>query len=176
MGCCEAASHPQVVSIEGGDKVAEKVIVRQKSTYEISFFAADPEDESGDALLSPVAYIHELSPYGMLLASIGSCTTILLHSYAQNRGMKLDEVEMRLEYQRSFKEDCDNCEEIERYEEIILIDIALKGRLSEQEKQRLLAISHQCPVHRIVEDGIKTELRLKDSFSTDVEIGHHHHH
>lgn len=88
--------------------MSEKVIVRQNSKFETEFFASDPE--SGKQ--HHVDHVNDLTPYGMLLASLGTCTTVLLHTYAKNHGIKLDEAEITLRYERVFRDDCRNCEEI----------------------------------------------------------------
>ena len=94
----------------------------------------------------------------MLLASLGSCTAILLHSYAQSRGLKLREAELHLSYARDFKQDCDNCERADQYDERIDLEIALSGDLSEQEREKLFLISRQCPIHKIIKSGIQVNI------------------
>jgi uncharacterized OsmC-like protein len=139
--------------------MTEKIIVRQKADFSTEILVADPDNPDSHELMT-VHSIFELTPYSMLLASIGTCTTILLHSYAQKRGIDLQEVEIRLEYKRNFKEDCENCENIEAYTDQIDKEMTFTGTLKDVEKERLLAVSHQCPVHRIVEDGIPIKAGL----------------
>jgi uncharacterized OsmC-like protein len=141
--------------------VAEHVIVWQNSNFEIEFRAADPRDpESED--VEPVYHIHELSPYTMLLASLGACTTIVLHTYAQNHGVGLEEVESHLHYKRVFQNDCENCEEIDRYAEVIDQELTLSGDLTEKERQKLFQIAKQCSVHKMLEAGIEIRSHLID--------------
>jgi uncharacterized OsmC-like protein len=141
--------------------MAEIVVVRQNSQFETEFLAADTEAaEPAGRELKPVHAIHELSPYGMLLAGLGSCTAILLHSYAQNHGVKLEWVEMRLTYDRVFAKDCQQCEEIEQYTEQIKAEVGLVGKLSAAERNKLFLISKHCPVHKILHNGIQTEFVL----------------
>jgi putative redox protein len=141
--------------------MAEIVVVHQNQEFETEFLAADTEaaDEAGRQLESAHA-IHELSPYGLLLAGLGACTAILLHSYAQNHGVKLHEVEMRLTYDRVFAKDCEQCEETDKYTEQIDAELGLKGDLSAAERNKLFLISKHCPVHKILHNGIQTEFRL----------------
>lgn len=144
--------------------MAETVVVRQNKNFEIEFEAADPHQEDQDTL-NPVVHIYELTPYGMLLAGMGSCTTILLHSYAQNHGIPLEWAEIRLTYDRVFDEDCENCDQVERYEDVIFEDLKLTGPLSQEDQKKLLAIAKQCPVHKMVTHPTRTELRLAESES-----------
>jgi uncharacterized OsmC-like protein len=133
--------------------MSEKVIVRQISNFEIQFRATDPEDGGSD--LHEVDSIYALTPYTMLLASLGACTTIVLHTYAQNHGIGLDAVEATVEYRRDFKEDCEKCEQIDRYEEHISESVSLEGNLSEKEREKLQKISQKCSIHKILEDGLR---------------------
>ncbi len=143
--------------------MAEIVVVRQKSNFDTEFLAADtnsprPEDHK----LRPVHAIHELTPYGMMLAGLGSCTTILLHSYAHNHGVRLDEVELHVSYDRVFDEDCEHCEEIGEYTEKISAEVGLVGELDAKERNKLFLISKQCPVHKILHDGIETVFTMAE--------------
>jgi uncharacterized OsmC-like protein len=138
--------------------MGEVVLVRQNNRFEIEFRAADPEQ--GDEELHPVAHIHELSPYGMMLASLGSCTSIVLHTYANNHGVPLDEVAISEEYDRIFREDCEDCEEIGRYEEKIKETIWFFGDLDEAARTKLFHIAHQCSIHKMFESGIEIESAL----------------
>lgn len=155
--------------------MSEKIIVRQNKAYETEIRAYNPEDFDEDvhdhrsAVASPsseavtdedyvlVHSVYELTPYTMMLVSLATCTAILLTSYAENHEIDLTEVELRLEYQRNFKEDCKNCEKIDQYEEKIIETIQYRGNLSEQDRSRLQAISRRCPIHMIMEQGISIQ-------------------
>jgi putative redox protein len=136
--------------------VTEKVVVRQNRQFEIGFWAMDPEDPESEEL-HQVDHIHQLTPYGMLLASLGSCTAIVLHTYSQHHDVDLQEVELQVSYARVFKEDCDNCEEIERYDERIYEEIQLDGGFSSAERDKLLHIAHQCSIYKMLQSGIQIE-------------------
>jgi uncharacterized OsmC-like protein len=142
--------------------MAERVIVRQNSSFETEILAQDPHVPHADHL-HPVEHVHQLTPYGMLLAGLASCTAIVLHTYAQHHGVDLDEVEMRVEYDRIFAEDCENCEDIEEYKEQIDEEIVLTGDLTPEERGRLLLISRYCPIHKIISHGIEVSSRLGES-------------
>jgi uncharacterized OsmC-like protein len=142
--------------------MAEIVVVRQNTKLETEFLAADTEaaDQAGRDL-HPVHVIQELSPYGLMLGSLGACTAILLHSYARNHDVKLQEVEMRMTYGRVFATDCKECEEKDKYTEGIDAELGFTGELSPAERNKLFLISQHCPVHKILHNGIRTEFRLK---------------
>jgi len=141
--------------------MAEIVVIRQNSKFETEFLGADTEaEETAGRELHPVHAIHDLSPYGLLLASLGACTAILLHSYAQNHQVALTDVELRLTYGRVFATDCKECEEKDKYEEGITAEVGLVGDLPAAERDKLFLIAKHCPVHKILHNGIRTEFRL----------------
>lgn len=139
--------------------MTERVIVRQNSDFEIEFEALDP-NKGESAQIRPVLKIHELTPYTMMLASLGACTAIVLHTYAQNHDINLQEVELDLRYQRVFQHDCENCEDIERYDEQIEQTLSLTGDLKDNQRQKLFRVSQQCSVHKILESGIEIRSEL----------------
>ena len=83
--------------------------------------------------MNPVDHILALAPYGMLLTSLGTCTAIVLHTYAQHHGMDLREVELRLAYERNFDQDCEHCEHIGQYEEHIEEELLPIGDLTPEQ-------------------------------------------
>jgi uncharacterized OsmC-like protein len=133
--------------------MAERVIVKQDRQFRTQFMAADPEDIHSN-VFETIDDIHQLTPYGMLLSSLASCTALVMNTYAQNHDIKLTEVEMHLSYQRVFREDCEDCEEEKEYNEEIAEHILLKGDLSEQEREKLLRIAHFCPIYKMMKEGI----------------------
>jgi len=125
----------------------EHVIVRQSSDFEAEFQAQPPDaDQPGE--LHPVTRIHELTPYTMLLASLGVCTTIVLHTYAQHHNIDLQVAELHLIYKRSSEDEVEFDEWIEQ-------ELSLEGDLSEDDNQRLSKVARQCSIHKMLEDGIK---------------------
>ena len=125
--------------------VAEKVIVRQDSQYRLSVEAVDPQGEPDK--FYPVGKLHDVTPFGMLLVSLGACTTILLHSYSRNHGLRLREAEVRLEYLDAEGEQPEH----------ITAEVAVRGNLTGDEEQRLLQVSQHCAVHNLLENGIEKQ-------------------
>ena len=143
----------------------EKVVIRQKNTYETEFWALDPEAPESTEL-HPVRHIEDLTPYGMLLASLGSCTAVVVNTYARYHELQLDEVELTVDYQRTFKEDCEHCEEMSQFEEQINVEISFKGDLTPEQHEKLAKISLQCPIHKMLKHGIEVKsqmVKTKDS-------------
>lgn len=141
--------------------MSEQLIVRQNREFGTEILAPDPH-RPGDAQFYPVEHIYHLTPYGMLLAGLATCTAIVLHTYAQNHGLDLEEVELRVGYERVFADDCRDCEAIDEYREQIVEDIVLRGNLTPQQRQKLLLISRYCPVHKMLHQGIEVHSRLAE--------------
>jgi putative redox protein len=140
--------------------MGEQVIVRQYSDFVTEILAVDPHDPESDEFVV-VRHVHQLTPYGMLMASLGSCTAIILNTYAQHHGIVLDAVELRLNYDRIFAEDCAECEMIEEYKEHIDEELSFVGDLTDRDRERLYAVSRHCPIHKILMHGMEVESYLE---------------
>src|SRR5260370_38180568 len=101
------------------------------------------------------------SPYELLLASLGACTSMTLRLYAQRKGFDLQRVTVRLQHYRIHAEDCRDCETKQGFLDRIDRTIELAGNLDEAQKHRLLEIAEPCPVHRTLksESNIRTSLK-----------------
>lgn len=139
--------------------MAERVIVKQDRQFRTQFSAADPEDNQSN-VFEAIEDIHQLTPYGMLLSSLASCTALVMHTYAQNHDIKLKEVELHMSYQRVFREDCEDCEEEKEYSEEISERILLEGDLSAVEREKLLHVAHYCPIYIMMKSGITIDSSL----------------
>ena len=140
--------------------MADYVIVKQDGEFRTRFWAKQEEEEQKGKMVE-VEHIHQLNPYGMMLASLGSCTAIVLNTFAQYHHLNLDEVEIHLKYNRNYEKDCETCEETENYTEEIAEDLKLSGTLSQEERQRLLNIAHACPIYKMFREGIPVTTKLE---------------
>ena len=100
------------------------------------------------------------SPYELLLAALGACTSMTLRLYAQRKQWDLQRVTVRLQHFRIHAEDCMECETKEGFLDRIDREIELSGNLDDAQKRRLLEIAEHCPVHRTLtsEINIRTSL------------------
>jgi uncharacterized OsmC-like protein len=144
---------------QGGARMTEKVMIRQKRNFETEIQAMDPHESEGGEFFY-VEDARQLTPYGMLLTSLGACTAIVVNTYAQNHGVDLQKIELRLTYSRDFNEDCENCTEIDKYEEHIEYETFFQGDLSEADIQRLFQVSRACSIHKMLEDGVQIDSQL----------------
>ncbi len=89
------------------------------------------------------------TPYDLLLAALGSCTSITVTMYAQNKSWPLQDIIVRLRHSRIHATDCAECETKEGKLDHIEVEIRLEGPLlSDEQRTKLLEIAEKCPVHR----------------------------
>ena len=101
-----------------------------------------------------------LSPYDLLLAALGSCTSMTLGIYARRKAWPLESVTVRLRNSRVHAVDCAECETKEGVLDRIELDIELAGTLTEEQRAKLLEIANKCPVHRTLVSEINIRTRL----------------
>jgi putative redox protein len=100
------------------------------------------------------------SPYELLLASLGACTSMTVRLYAQRKGFDLRRVTVRLQHSRIHAEDCLECETKQGFLDRIDRKIELDGNLDEIQRRRLLEIAEHCPVHRTLKSEINIQTSL----------------
>ena len=92
-----------------------------------------------------------VSPYELLLASLGACTAMTLRMYIERKKLPITDVEVHLTFGRIHVDDCESCtdEKPEGKKEIQHISrlIYVTGDVTEEQKERLLYIAGRCPVH-----------------------------
>jgi putative redox protein len=88
------------------------------------------------------------TPYDLLLASLGACTSMTLRMYANHKGFPLSGVRVELVHDRVHAEDCESCEEQAGQVDRIRRRIQLEGELDADQRAKLMRIADRCPVHR----------------------------
>lgn len=136
--------------------MAERVVVYQDRSFRTQYKAADPQEGDTD-VVDNVMHLHNLTPYGMLLASLGTCTAIVVNTYARNHDIPLRGVTVDVDYGRVYAEDCDDCEMDTKYEEVIRKQISFEGELESAQIDRLHQVAKACSVSKMLANGIRIE-------------------
>ncbi|AHD15069.1 MULTISPECIES: OsmC family protein [Pseudomonas] len=102
-------------------------------------WASDVDAAAGGGDVGP-------SPHGLLLSSLGACTSITVAMYAQRKEMPLQAIDVDIRIEQ---------EQLGREPRIqIARDIRLSGPLSEEQRTRLLEVANACPIHKVLSGEI----------------------
>lgn len=94
------------------------------------------------------------SPYDLLLAGLGACTSMTIRMYATRKQWPLEHVSVELSHSRTHANDCASCDESTEHLQLIERTITLTGDLDDTQRDALLAIADKCPVHRTLHAGV----------------------
>ena len=145
----DAATRPRVVMVRGdGASLGKEIIVGPHH-----FNADEP---------APLGTDTGPSPYNLLAAALGACTSMTLTLYAQRKKWPLESITVVLRHNKIHAEDCADCETKEGKVDRIERAIELGGPLTEEQRQRLLEIAEKCPVKRTLSSEIDIQSRLVD--------------
>ncbi len=102
------------------------------------------------------------TPYDLLLAGLGACTSMTLRLYADAKGLPLTRVSVSLQHSKIHATDCAECAtkdgKIDRIERVI----DLEGELDDAARAKLLEIADKCPVHRTLHGELSIPTRLAE--------------
>ncbi len=102
------------------------------------------------------------SPYDLLLASLGTCTSMTIRVYAERKHWPLERVAVRLAHDKIHAADCEHCEtktgKIDRIERTI----TLEEPLEPAQRARLLEIAERCPLHQTLQSEKLIVTRLEE--------------
>jgi uncharacterized OsmC-like protein/pimeloyl-ACP methyl ester carboxylesterase len=92
------------------------------------------------------------SPYDLLSAALGTCTSMTLQLYAEHKGWQLPSFTVEVHHAKVHAEDCADCIEggsgkIDRFDRRITFSTAP----GEEVKAKAIEIAGKCPVHRTLE-------------------------
>ncbi|MDE1174664.1 MAG: alpha/beta fold hydrolase [Parvibaculaceae bacterium] len=84
------------------------------------------------------------TPHELLLGALGACTCLTLRLYAGRKGYDVSRISAELR-RGSEKVSVDG---VEKEVEVISREIHIDGGLSDDDREKMLAIANRCPVHR----------------------------
>ncbi|TVP57819.1 MAG: OsmC family protein [Gemmatimonadales bacterium] len=95
------------------------------------------------------------TPYELLAAALGTCTTMTVRMYADRKGWPVKEVRTSLRHEKRRDGDDPRVDYISR-------EVTVEGPLSDGQRARLVEIASRCPVHRTLEAGVRIGTIRKD--------------
>ena len=142
VGSPEPAKTAEPTDDHGGVTVTErdKVFTQDISAGKHHIVADEPTSMGGADL--------GVTPYDLLLAALGTCTSMTLRMYAKRKGLNVDNIQVKLEHNRIHASDCEGCEDQSGKVDQIRRLIRIEGDLTDAQRQRMLEIADMCPVHR----------------------------
>ena len=94
------------------------------------------------------------TPYDLLCAALGACTSMTLRLYADQKQWPLDRVRVVVRHTKDKER---------KPADLFFRRIALEGPLDTEQRARLMEIAGRCPVHRTLEAGSAIESILTES-------------
>ena len=89
-----------------------------------------------------------LTPYGLVAAGLGACTSMTIRMYARRKAWPLEGISVDITHAKEHATDAANSgAKVDHFERVI----HLKGDLTPEQRQKLLEIADKCPVHRTLE-------------------------
>jgi putative redox protein len=122
--------------------INEKHYATHISTATNSLVADEPVANGGNG--------EGFNPEELLAASLAACTSITCRMYVDRKGYKVDKIEVNISVSRNAEQSITN----------IHRDIIVHGELTAGQKERLLQIANNCPVHKILSNQISINTDL----------------
>jgi putative redox protein len=99
-----------------------------------------------------------MSPYGLIAAGLGACTSMTIRMYARRKGWLLDHVRVDVSHNKVHAQDADTRgeEKIDEFQR----EVHLAGDLDTEQLDRLMEIADRCPVHRTLERSARVVTRM----------------
>jgi len=104
---------------------------------------ADEQVESGGQDTGP-------NPYELLLAALGSCTSMALRLYADRKAWPLERVTVRLEHWK-VQANTRGGKPVDEIKKVVF----LVGDLTTEQRDRLLDVAGKCPIHRTLAKAVR---------------------
>ena len=97
------------------------------------------------------------TPYDLLSAALGTCTSMTLHFFAKRENIPLEGVEVSVANDRQHAKDCADCLTTAGYIHRFDVKIRLRGNLTPEQRERLIATAKRCPVYKTLTSEIRID-------------------
>ncbi|MGC4941817.1 OsmC family protein [Kribbella sp. DT2] len=155
-----STEHPPA-RLEDAGRAKHHVLVRENGAPYAQTIVAGRHHLTADEP-TPLGRDTGPTPYDLLLASLGSCTSMTIRMYAERKQIPLRDVSVELRHARIHAKDCENCETTNGMLDRIDLRIKLDGDLTDTQRENLLAIAGKCPVHRTLQSEIQIRTAMAD--------------
>ena len=148
-----AAAEPRALTAGEVEVTSTAHSLRQEVRLGAHHLVADEPAADGGTDAGP-------TPYGLLLAALGTCSGMTMRLYADRKGWPLAGTRVRLRHSRDHEADCENCVAGDARIERIDRELELFGPLTESQRARLAEIANRCPVHRTLRSRLEVVTKL----------------
>jgi putative redox protein len=114
---------------------------------------ADEPESLGSADLGP-------TPYELVLAGLGACTTITLRMYVERKKWPVTHIACDVKYKRSGVLSGPGGDPA-GIKNIFVREITIEGDIDDAQRDRMMQIADKCPVHKMLEGETEIRTRLK---------------
>lgn len=128
----------------------------QKITTETNTWYSDEPKDIGGRDVGP-------SPFQLLLASLGACTSMTARIYARKKGYDFGNLEVDLIYEKTPSTNLDGVGVKNGFHYKISRIIKVNGEISEELKAKVLQIVDKCPVHKAISAAPEIETKWNES-------------
>lgn len=101
------------------------------------------------------------SPYDLLSAALASCTTMTLRMYARHKELNVDAFSVSVAHGKVHADDCEDCESRSGKVDQFTRTLSIDGKVTDEQRDRLLEIADRCPVHRTLHGDVKIKTVFK---------------
>jgi len=148
-----AAAEPRALTAGEVEVTGTAHSLRQEVRLGAHHLVADEPAADGGTDAGP-------TPYGLLLAALGTCSGMTMRLYADRKGWPLAGTRVRLRHSRDHAADCEHCVAGDARIERVDRELELLGPLTEAQRVRLAEIADHCPVHRTLRSRVEIVTKL----------------
>jgi uncharacterized OsmC-like protein/pimeloyl-ACP methyl ester carboxylesterase len=92
------------------------------------------------------------TPYDLLCAALGACTTITLRMYANRKKLPVTEIETLVDHEKHHAQDAAGEGAKGAKVDVFTRRIKISGDLTQEQRARMMQIADMCPVHKTLEN------------------------